>query len=189
MLCLRGRRKSFSLVLSLLLAGSLFQAGGCGYTTRSAISKEYSTIYITPFVNKVDITQESYSQNKYRIYRPTIESDITKVVIDRFLVDGNLKPLREDSADLILKGELTEYRRDPLRYDDNDNVTEYRINLVVNISLYDRKNDKLLWEENGFTGDYSYFTTGNLAVPEEVAVNNALDDLARRIVERAVEQW
>lgn len=183
------RRKSFSLVLSLLFAYCLFQTSGCGYTTRSAISKDYATIYITPFVNKVDITQESYAQNKYRIYRPTLESDITRAVNNKFLIDGNLRPLKEESADLILKGELTEYRRDPLRYDDNDNVTEYRINLVVNISLYDRKNDKLLWEENGFTGDFSYFTTGNLAQPEEVAINNALDDLARRIVERAVEQW
>jgi len=162
---------------------------GCGYTTRSMISDKFRTIYVTPFVNKVDITNESYTENKYRIYRPTLETDITKSVTNKFLFDGNLKPVKEQNADLILKGELMEFRRDPLRYDSNDNVTEYRLNLVVNISLWDRKADRLVWEENGFTGNTSYFTTGTQAKSEATAVNDALTDLARRIVERTVEQW
>jgi hypothetical protein len=153
------------------------------------ISDKFRTIYVTPFVNKVDITNESYTENKYRIYRPTLETDITKSVTNKFLFDGNLKPVKEQNADLILKGELMEFRRDPLRYDSNDNVTEYRLNLVVNISLWDRKADRLVWEENGFTGNTSYFTTGTQAKSEATAVNDALTDLARRIVERTVEQW
>jgi len=64
---------------------------------------------------------------------------------------------------LILKGELVEFRKDPLRYNENNDVEEYRINLVVNISLRDSKEDKLLWEENNFTGDFTYFTTGSQA--------------------------
>lgn len=162
---------------------------GCGYTTRSMVSNKFKTIYITPFVNKVDITNEAYTANKYRIYRPTLETDITKSVINKFLFDGNLRPVKEETADLVLKGELIEFRKDPLTYDDNDNVTEYRINLVVNISLWDKKENKLVWEENGFTGDTSYFTSGTQAKTEGAAVTDALTDLARRIVERAVEQW
>ena len=162
---------------------------GCGYTTRSMVSNKFKTIYITPFVNKVDITNEAYTANKYRIYRPTLETDITKTVINKFLFDGNLKPVKEQTADLVLKGELIEFRKDPLTYDDNDNVTEYRINLVVNISLWDKKENKLSWEENGFTGNTSYFTSGTQAKSESAAVTDALTDLARRIVERTVEQW
>jgi len=40
-----------------------------------------------------------------------------------------------------------------------------------------------------FTGNTSYFTTGTQAKSEATAVNDALTDLARRIVERTVEQW
>jgi hypothetical protein len=177
-------------VIFYLLAG----LAGCGYTTRSMISGKYRTIYVTPFVNKVDVTQEAYSANKYRIYRPMLETDITRVLINKYLFDGNLKPQKETQADLILKGELTEYRKDPLSYTaDNNDVTEYRINIYVNLSLWDAKENKLLWEENNFNGNYSYFTsfaTGNvILVSEDAAVNNAIDDLARRIVERTVEQW
>lgn len=162
---------------------------GCGYTTRSGIGNKYQTIYVSPFVNKVDITNEVNASNKYRIYRPMIESDITKYVNNKYLFDGNLRPVKEELAQLILKGEVVEFRKDPLRYDNSDNVSEYRINLVVNISLWERQADKPIWEENNFTGDTTYFTSGAQAKTEDAAVTDALKDLSRRIVERSVEQW
>ncbi len=192
-------KKSIKFSLFLITAVCLLTTvlAGCGYTTRSMLSGKYRTIYITPFLNKVDITQEGYSANKYRIYRPMLETDITKKVINRYLFDGNLKPVKESQADLILKGELIEYRKDPLSYTaDNNDVTEYRININVNLSLWDTKENKLVWQENNFNGNYSYFiktptvNPGNVAVvPEDTAVINAVEDLARRIVERTVEQW
>lgn len=172
--------------LALIVA---FALTGCGYTTRSLISSKFRTIYIAPFVNKIDITQESYAENKYRIYRPTLETDITRLVTNKYLFDGNLRPVKEDSADLILNGELLDFRKDPLRYDENDEVAEYRINLVVNLKLLNRKEGKTVWSENSFTADTTYFTTGAQAKTEETAINGALADLARRIVERTVEEW
>jgi hypothetical protein len=169
-------------------------AGGCGYTTRSLIADQYKTIYVTPFLNKVDITQEGYSENKYRIYRPMLETDITRKVINKYLFDGNLKPVKNDTADLVLKGELVEYRKDPLSYtNDNDDVTEYRINIYVDLSLWDKRENKLVWAEKRFNGNYSYYTglaaNSAIKVSEDTAVIRAVEDLARRIVERTVEQW
>ena len=188
-------RAYFSLAIYFFLLTAVL--AGCGYTTRSMLSGKYRTIYITPFLNKVDVTQEAYSANKYRIYRPMLETDITRKVVNKYLFDGNLKPQREGQADLVLKGELVEYRKDPLSYTaDNNDVTEYRINIYVNISLWDAKENKLLWQESNFNGNYSYFVKtptinpGNVViVSEDTGVNNAIEDLARRIVERTVEQW
>ncbi|MBU4251400.1 MAG: hypothetical protein KKC39_08240 [Candidatus Omnitrophica bacterium] len=188
------RRIKFSLFLITVFCLFTTVLTGCGYTTRSMISGKYKTIYIAPFLNKVDITQEAYSANKYRIYRPMLETDITKKVINRYLFDGNLKPAKEAAADLVLKGELLEYRKDPLSYDTNgENVAEYRININVNLSLWDTKENKLVWQENNFNGNYSFFTNfaaaNTVKVSEDTAVINAVEDLARRIVERTVEQW
>ncbi len=183
-------RISFKLFLTLFAICYLpFAIGGCGYTTRSMISDKFRTIYITSFANKIDITQETDAGNKYKIYRPYLETDITKAVINKFLLDGNLKIAKEGSADLVLKGELVEFRKDPLRYSDSDEVEEYRINLVVNLILWDNKNNRLVWEEKNFTGDTTYFTTGSSAKSEGLAINDAIADLAKRIVERTVEQW
>lgn len=181
--------KKQAFVFLLAICPLLFAIPGCGYTTRSMVGSKYRTIYITPFVNMVNITSEGNAANKYKLYRPTIETDITRYVNNKYLFDGNLKPIKEESADLILKGEVVEFRKDPLRYDNNDIVSEYRINLVVNISLWDRLENKQLWRENNFTGDTTYFTSGSQAKSEDVAVVDALNDLSRRIVERTVEQW
>ena len=162
---------------------------GCGYTSRSLISEKYKTIHIAPFVNKVDLTREADSNNKYKVYRPMLETELTKAVINKFLYDGNVKPVASDSADLVLKADLIDFRRDPLRYADNDNIEEYRINIVVNMNLWDKKNSKMVWEENNFTGDASYFVTGPQAKSEDLAVQDAIKDLSRRIVERVIEQW
>lgn len=192
------KRIKFSLFLMTIFCLLTTVLTGCGYTTRSMLYSKYKTIYITPFLNKVDITQEAYTANRYRIYRPLLETDITKKVINKYIFDGNLKPAQENQADLVLKGELMEYRKDPLSYtSDNQNVTEYRINIYVNLSLWDAKENKMLWQENNFNGNYAYFvrtTTVNpgnnvVVVSEDTAVTNAIDDLARRIVERTVEQW
>lgn len=183
-------KKRMVLFVVCSLWSVVFLLSGCGYTTRSAISSKYRTIYITPFINKIDITQEADAGNKYVIYRPQIETDVTRRVVNRFLFDGNLKPVKEETADVILKGEVVEFRKDPVRYASNEeDVEEYRVNLIVNISLWNRIDNKLIWEENRFTGQTSYFVTGNQAITEAQAVTNSLDDLGRRIVERAVESW
>ena len=176
------------ILLFCVLCSVFCVISGCGYSTRSLISNEFKTIYIQPFINKVDVTQEAYAGDRYRIYKPLLETDITKSVINKFLQDGNLKPQDEQYADLILKGELVDFRRDPLRYSDNDDVLEYRINLVVNISL-SNKQKNLVWKEDGFTGATTYFTSGTQAKSEDTAINDAVSDLARRIVERTVEYW
>ena len=183
------KRMRSRVFLSAVLCALLSALPGCGYTARSLITNQFKTIYIEPFLNKIDITTETASGGRYKVYRPLLESEITRAVNNRFLFDGTLKPVEKESADLVLKGELVEFRRDPLRYTDNDEVAEYRLNLIVNISLWDMKENKAVWEEHNFTGDTTYFTTGSLAQSEDSAVTSAIDDLARRIVERAVEQW
>jgi len=172
----------------------LVTLGGCGYTTRSMISSKYRSIYIVPFLNKIDITRESDVGTKYKLYRPMLETDITKAVVNKYLFDGNLRPTNSNSADLILKGQLVEFRKDPLRYSNNDNVDEYRVNVLVNLILWDNKANKLVWEENNFTGDYTYFPVSSTMPSvtkksDDTAATEAISDLARRIVERTVEQW
>ena len=180
------KNKKLAILLSCFLSLAL---SGCGYTTRSLIAGKYKTINIAPFVNKIELTLESNSNNKYKVYRPMLETEVTRAVINNFLYDGNVKPVAEDIADLALKGELVEFRRDALRYTTSDDVEEYRINIVVNMSLWDKKNTALVWEEKNFTGSATYFVTGPQAESEDQAVQGAIRDLSRRIVERVVEQW
>jgi hypothetical protein len=118
-----------------------------------------------------------------------MEVDLTRAVVNRFQVTGLLRPARLEQADARLEGELIEFRRDALRYDANSQVEEWRLNIVVNLSFIDQSNGAVIWEEPGFIGDSTFFALGPNAESESRALDRALTDLARRIVERAVENW
>jgi len=168
--------------------GYVLFLSGCGYTTRAFISKNYRTIYIAPFENKIDIAKETESIQRYKLYQPLLERDIQETVINRINLDGNLKISDEDNADLILKGAVLDFRRDALRYLENDEVEEYRITITASIQLED-KNKNILIKSTDIIGDATYFLSGPNAKNEPLAIRDALDDLARRILERIIENY
>jgi hypothetical protein len=176
-------------ILFLVLGYLPLAIGGCGYTSRSLITDKYKTIYVPPFSNKIDISLETKTSRKYQAYRPLLETDITRSVIDRFMLDGNLRIAKEGEADLILRGALVNFRRDVLRYETDDTPEEYRINVVAQVGLWERKDNKLLWEQKNLIGDSTYFLSGPNVKSEDAAIMDATADLARRIVEKVVEVW
>ena len=163
--------------------------GGCGYTTRPGLASHLKTVYVKPFVNKIDLTQLTTNLQQFPIYRHGMEVDITNAVISRYQFTGLLRPASAQRADCRLEGELLEFRRDPLRYDASQQVEEWRLNIVVNLRFVDQTMNILLWEEQGLTGDTTYFALGTRAESEATALSRATTDLARRIVERSVESW
>ncbi|MDP3790712.1 MAG: LPS assembly lipoprotein LptE [Candidatus Omnitrophota bacterium] len=173
---------------AVILLVTLFFISGCGYTTKSLLPPNLKTIYVDNLVNKINLTAESNDDRMYLSYRPGMEIETSRVIRDKYLSDGNLKVIDSEDADLTLKGELVDFRNEALRYDRNDNVQEYRIRVVVNIEMIN-KDGKVRWKESGFAGESLYTTTGPLAKSERTAVLEAEADLARRVVERTIEEW
>lgn len=158
---------------------------GCGYSTRSLLLANYKTLHVEPVKNKIAFTTEE----RRSTYTPFLEDKIRGAIIDRFFFDGAFRIADEDSADLILKTDLITYSKDPLRRTDDSDIEEYRIYIIVSLVLKISEKDEILWEEPRFAGETTYFTIGPLAESEDTALENALVDLARRIVERTVEDW
>ena len=94
-----------------------------------------------------------------------------------------------ENADCILSGELVGFDREALRYDESDNIEQYRIVIFVKIQLKDIKQNKVLWQFDNFAGSFDYYTTGAQAKSESAAIDAAIDDLARRIVWQTIEVW
>lgn len=157
----------------------------CGYTTKSTLPQSIKTIRVEPFKNSINYT----TGTGRNIYFPLLEVKARNAVINRFLLDGNLKIVEPHEADLILKGELKRYERSGLRYTDDDDVQEYRVHITVSFDLIDTRSGEISWAEPNFVGEATYFVTGPSAKSEESAVEAAIVDLARRIVERTIEDW
>jgi len=160
-------------------------ANGCGYTTRSTLASHLKTIHIESFDNAISYT----SGSTRNVYFPLLEVDARNAIIGRFQFDGNLRISESDQADLVLEGKLINYSRHGLRFTDGDDVEEYRVNVIVSLELWDTREEVLRWSESRFVGEATYFVTGPEATSEESAVEEAIEDLARRIVERTVEDW
>ncbi len=169
--------------LSLLLITLLI--AGCGYTTKSLLSDNYRTIFIQPFENKIDFV----NADDRKLYVAGLESRVRETVVDRYLFDGNLRVGDEDTADLVLKGQLINFQREELRLQTNETVKEYRIRVTAALVLWDTTENKVVWEEPSFAGEATYYTTGALAKSESQAIDEAIKDLAARAVARTIENW
>ena len=129
---------------------------GCGYTTGSLLPKNYKTIAIQPFKNKVSYI----SENARALYVPLLETNVRTAIIDRFLFDGNLHIADADKADLLMEGDLIGLTQDSLRTDVNQNIQEYRARVIVSLKLTDIATHKVLWEEPSFAGEVTYLRPG-----------------------------
>lgn len=184
---MRSKKSKPVIYLCTYVLMYLCTLSGCGYTTRTGLIENIKTIHVDIFRNNIDITKEVSAKDKYEIYRPNLEVDLRDAIVERIFLDGYLKVKPKDYADAVLEGEILEYRRDPLRYQDEE-IREYRISLVCDFRLRSSKNSDILLEES-LVGDTTYFTTGSLQKTETEALNDAASDLARRIVNRIVENW
>lgn len=176
----RRENKVNKIVLMLCILVS-----GCGYTTGSLLPSNYRTINVDSFRNKIG----HLSEDSRELYIPLLENKVRDSIIVRFQNDGHLKVERKDQTDLLLKGDLTRFEREELRIDNDQNVTEYRIRITVNIALYDGVEGVEIWKEGSFAGEATYYLSGPQAKSESVALEDALTDLSRRIVERTLENW
>jgi len=164
-----------------VLLGALTLAG-CGYTTKTVLPRGIQTIYVDTVKNKIPITEmESYQQG--------LEMDITNAVISRLQVDGNLRVVAKDEADSVLEMDLIAYEQEGLRFDRLEEVEEYRMFIVLEMTLTDARTDEIIWEEPSFSGDSEYYVTQIKQIGEQAAVQNAVANLAKNVVDRIVEDW
>ncbi len=77
-----------------------------------------------------------------------------------------------------------------MRYgEDNETVEEYRISIVCSVEVKNAKKDETRWKEPRIIGDATYILSGTYATSESTCVTAAVSDLARRIVNRTIEEW
>src|SRR3989338_3942937 len=126
--------------LVTLFLGLLFlQLYGCGYKNRSLLPSDVKSIHVAPVKSATDLSGEiGGGKQRFKVYRPGIEVDLTNAIINRFIFDGTLKITGPETADAILEAKLTDYRRDALRRSEGEDVQEYRLSVVMEAVL-DRK--------------------------------------------------
>ncbi len=172
-----------------LVLGVSVALSGCGYTQKSLLSDKIKNIYVAPVKNAIDLSGEVTEKHPFRVYRPGIETDITNAIMNRFIFDGNLKVTLPEKADATVEAKIVDYRRDVTRYSSGDDVQEYRLSITIDVAVVNVRTHKVIWHETGLTGESSFFLTGARAISEDAAAQKAVEDVARRVVDRTIEIW
>jgi hypothetical protein len=175
-------------LVSVILFSSV-GISGCGYTSSSLLPKGLDTIHVDNFANGIDTTREVSDRRMSYFYKPGIETEVTRAVIDGFIFDRHLSVQSGKEADLTLKGTLVDYKQYPLSYNRDDDIEEYRVEILVNIELVNNKTGEVMWTENNFMGQANFNVIGPNRITDPEAQSDAVKDLSARIVERVVEAW
>ncbi|MCL1971577.1 MAG: LPS assembly lipoprotein LptE [Endomicrobia bacterium] len=120
-----------------------------------------------------------------------LEAKFTNAIIDEMLRDGRLSLVNSAAeADGILTGTIRRYILQPLTYDANMVTEQYKLWIIVSVSLVDRENNVTLWTEPNLEGIQIYLdaTRGGFGegMTEEEARELIWERLARNIVKRTI---
>lgn len=159
-----------ALALALLLA-----AGGCLYGFHGGgLPAEVKTVAVLPFDNKTG--------------EPALTQEVFAAMQDAVAGRLGLRQVNEAQADAIVRGEITSYQPDiPLSYQAGQGTVEVtlrRVQITLNVEIFNTRLGKPLWRQSGLTVD------GEYTPPAETdGRKTALAKLVTQVVEGAQSQW
>ncbi len=163
-------------VCAVLLSGALGLLAACGYTLGGTLPGHIRTVGVPIFAN--------------RTTEPAIEGLITRAVVEAFSTNGRLRVVAPADADAILEGEITNYSVGSIAFDPRANVQQYRLSVTLNVRFRDAREHRILFAESGLEERADFRVVGPVVTTiarEETALRAAAVDIARAVVNRAIE--
>jgi outer membrane lipopolysaccharide assembly protein LptE/RlpB len=165
------RRKGLAAILVLAVT-----AAGCGYSLRPSLPGNIKTVHIPTLQNR---TQE-----------PGIEDFITQALTTALVTSGVARIAKDaEQADAVLDGAIVEYTLTSLAFDRTANVTQYRLQISLALTLKDR-NGEVVWKQDRIGERADFPVAGQVSTTiarEQDAVRRAAVDISRAIVSLAFE--
>lgn len=143
--------------------------GGCAYYSTSATGGSGFRSVAIPLMENESL-------------EPEIQQALTDSLIQAFIQDAALRVTDEDRADVVLRGTIVEVRDDPFTYRGQED--QFQISVFLDVSCFDVKNKKLLWEEKRLKGYGIYSAAGQREEARHAGLGAAFDILTRDIVDR-----
>jgi outer membrane lipopolysaccharide assembly protein LptE/RlpB len=151
--------------------------GGCGYSLRATLPGNFKTVHIPVLENR---TQE-----------PGIEDFVTQALTTALVNSGVAKIARNaEQADAILEGQIVEYSLTSLAFNSASNVTQYRLQIGLSLTLRDREKNEVVWRQERIEDRADFPVSGPVTATlarEDLALRRAAQEIARAIVSLAFE--
>lgn len=170
-----GAARSAARSVRLLALVAVTAVSGCLYSFHGGgIPAHIKTVAVLPFDNQTG--EPALTQELYTALQDAVSGRL------------GLRQVNQAEADALVRGQITNYQPDiPLSYQAGQGqvqVTRRRVQITVNVEIYDTKLGKPLWRQNGLTVD------GEYTPPAELDGRKAAEaKLVTDVVEGAQSQW
>lgn len=149
-------------------------AGCAGNQTRS-IPANVNSVYFAPVQNDSS--------------EPGLENILTDEATQQILADGRVDLVDQKEADVTVKSTITNYKRIPLIYNDQDIVQQYKVRVEMKIRMLDAETGEVLNQFDNVFRETTYSDVNPPVETEFAAQQRVLRKLARDIVTTIVEGW
>jgi len=184
-----------SVVRVLLLATLLFGcASKTGGTKNSVFGYRLGSPPRYDSIKKIHLPRVL---SRIQSEEPHLQMEATNIIIDHFTreLTYDVVPV-VDEADGILIVELTDLDSTAVRYADRGTSwnrksipSEYRIQIMASVRMLEAGTSNLVWEAKRVRGKFDYNMNEDYQLIRRESILQATGDLAREIVETAVERW
>ena len=163
-----------TVVLGLALGSIALLSGCAGYTWGTSVPEEYRTVAVPVFENLTEVSEMG----------PTV----TQYTLREFQREGSFKVVRPDDAAIEVQGVIRKMTRLGIAYDRARGMraSEYRYEILADVSFVDRRKGKVLLERKGLKGETTFLTQNDLLTGQKNAAARIAQDLARQIVNEAI---
>jgi hypothetical protein len=162
-------------VVALALLGALTM-GGCGYSLRPSLPAGIRKVHVPTLVNR---TQE-----------PGIEDFLTQALTTAVVTSGLVQLTTPEDADAVLEGAIVEYALTGLAFNQQANVTAYRLQVGLSLVLRNLRTKEVVWKQDRIAERADFQVAGQVSTTialENLAVRRAAVDVSRAIVSLAFE--
>jgi len=161
-------RRTVPVCAALLLAG-------CGYTAKSRLPEGLSTVAVPVFRNQT--------------FRRDIDLELAQALRKEIRAKTSLKvvDLKDRAAQSVLEGEILDFRLAKLKEDRQDQVIEYRVSLIADVTLRDLRTDKVIYSVEELSRRAEFLVSRGEAIG--TARQEAVRELAREIVSHVLNRW
>jgi hypothetical protein len=165
-----------NLVKSTFVILALFLGTGCGVYSASSgrVDESFKRVAVQYLEN---MTSE-----------PNIGVDLADAIILAVQLDNTLKVVDEGDADTILAGKVMRYGLKEVAARQDLTVTEYQVQIAVELTLTVRATGERLFERKRFTGTGNYVLNDDVS-SEDTARKEAAEEIVRDILALVVEDW
>ncbi|KHE92289.1 MAG: hypothetical protein K8F52_12185 [Candidatus Scalindua rubra] len=167
-----SKRISFMQFTCVLVIFALIS--GCGYTTKTLISRKINSIFIPIFENDT--------------FRSGLEFDLTAALKDEIMSNTKLRIATKDNADIILSGKIIRVEEGVYTSNVKDNIVESSVAITVEIKIYERRTGRELTLESPTITNTAEFVVSR-GENVKTATQESLEGLAEKIVYQLEEKW